>query len=279
MVHDILTLDMKIQTPESKTSSDSDTSKENQRTGTGASCGVRLKDIRDHVIENVEGLNSISKTKIYYLLKPANENSRDAARHKDALDIRVGTKNYDVSRENVNAHEYFAMVANMRQMAASYPEECLIFSCDSKAKIHIGGQAVSRYHQIRTFFPSDDTPHYADHDSLVPGYLIELDGYLVLKSKESEPKFIKDKLGREVIDVPATSPLWVYSRCVKNISTTILNHVSDIENILDRNPNIQKPVLVLITDGGPDWSPKSNINQFFLGRLWKNRNYDMLISV
>jgi len=36
---------------------------------------------------------------------------------------------------------------------------------------------------------------------------------------------------------------------------------------------------VLVTDGGPDWSPKYNINQFFLGRLWKKGNFDVLISV
>ena len=65
-------------------------------------------------------------------------------------------------------------------MSAEYPGEVVIFSCDSKAKIYIGGQAVSRYHQLRTFFPSDDVPHYYHHDFPVPGYLIEPDGFLML---------------------------------------------------------------------------------------------------
>lgn len=119
-----------------------------RHSGTRTSCGVSLKDIRDHVTKHVAGLGSISKTKVYYLLKPAHANSRDATRHKDCLDIRVGTKNCNVSKDNVNAHEYFATVSNVRQMAAMYSEECMIFSCDSKAKLHIGGQAVSRYHQL-----------------------------------------------------------------------------------------------------------------------------------
>jgi len=114
---------------------------------------VRLADIKQHVLENVDGLNKISLTKIYYLLKPAHSNSKDAARHKDALDIRVGTKACDSSKDNVNAHEYFAQVSNVRQMCELYQEECVLFSCDSKAKIHIGGQAVSRYHQLKPFFP------------------------------------------------------------------------------------------------------------------------------
>ena len=114
-------------------------------------------------------------------MKPANESARDAARHKDYLDARVGVKSCDISKDNVNAHEYFATVPVICEMCAEYPDEAVIFSCDSKAKVHIGGQAVSRYHQICTFFPSDDNPHYLDHDVQVPGYLIEPDGFLMLE--------------------------------------------------------------------------------------------------
>lgn len=38
--------------------------------------------------------------------------------------------------------------------------------------VYIGGQAISRYHQLRTFSPNDDSPHYNDHDFPVPGYLM-----------------------------------------------------------------------------------------------------------
>ena len=33
-----------------------------------------------------------------------------------------------------------------------------------------------------------------------------------------------------------------------------------------------------MTDGGLDWTPRSNISQFFLGKLWKDENFDMVIS-
>ncbi|XP_071504199.1 uncharacterized protein [Diadema antillarum] len=249
-----------------------------RRTGTATSCGVTLDDVRKHLLENVEGLDTISRTKVYYLMKPARVNSREAARHKDALDIRVGTKSCDVSKDNPNAHEYFATVSNVRQMCAMYPDECVAFSCDSKAKIHIGGQAVSRYHQLRTFFPGDDTPHYADHDFPVPGYLIEPDGYLQLQMKEAEAPSTKDKCGRDVVEVPSTGPLWVFNRTVKNTSTTIEDHMNDLKVIMKDNPSLDKPILVLVTDGGPDWTPKTNLNEFFLGKLWKEGKYDMLIS-
>ena len=157
-----------------------------RRTGTATSCGVKLEDIRQHVLKNVEGLEKISRSKIHTLLKPKRENTRQASLHKDCLDVRVGSKNCDVSNENPNAHEYFAATRNIREMCAMYSDECTIFSCDSKAKVHIGGQAVSRYHQLRTFFPTDDQPHYHDHDFPICGYLIEPDGYLLLKKEATD---------------------------------------------------------------------------------------------
>jgi hypothetical protein len=252
-----------------------------RRTGTATSCGVTVEDIRQHVIKSVNGLNNISRSKIQNLLQPARQNTKEAARHKDAVDIKVGTKNCDISKENPNSHEYFALVRYLREMSASYTDECAIFSCDSKAKVHIGGQAVSRYHQIRKYFPLSDAPHYADHDFPVPGYLIEPDGYMLLQKKDgcvSEPdKEIKDSLGREIIGIPQTGPLWVYNRCVKQTSTNMCEHINDIRNLLAKYL-INKPVITFLTDGGPDWTPKSSVNQFFLGRLWKDEKLDMVIS-
>jgi len=57
----------------------------------------------------------------------------------------------------------------------------------------------------------------------------------MLQSKHNPAKFVKDKMGREVVDIPATGPLWVYNRCVKNTSTSIADHVKDIHKILEEN--------------------------------------------
>jgi len=81
------------------------------------------------------------------------------------------------------------MASVVCQMRAEFPDEAVIFSCDSKAKIHIGGQAVSRYHQIRNFFLSDDLLLYCDHDfPACHRILIEPDGLLLLKSKGFDRK-------------------------------------------------------------------------------------------
>ena len=101
----------------------------------------------------------------------------------------------------------------------------------------------------------------------------------MLRPQGDDIQITKDKLGREILDVPATGPLWIYNRCVKNMSTTILDHLDDLSDIYDEESSVRKSVLALLTDGGPDWSPKSNLNQFFLGRFWKDKNLDMLISI
>ena len=175
-----------------------------------------------------------------------------------------------------NAHEYLATVGYIHQMCAEYPHECTAFLCNSKAQVHIGGQAVSRYHQLQTF-PSDDTPHYMDHDFPIPGYLLEPDGYLHLVSK-NEITVTKDKLSRELVDTPSSGPLFVCNRCVKNASTSIVDHLSDITDILDKNPSMKKTVLTSVTGDASDWSPKSNLKQFFLGRFWKDNDFGMLVS-
>ena len=78
--------------------------------------------------------------------------------------------------------------------------------------------------------------------------------------------------------VPTSGPLFLYNCCVKKTSISIVDYVHDIQDILAKNSSFQKPVICLITDGGPNWSPKSNVNQFFLGRLWRDGNYDLLVS-
>ena len=69
------------------------------------------------------------------------------------------------------------------------------------------------------------------------------------------------------MDTPSTGPLWVYYRCVKNHSTTIVDHLADMVDLLMANSETDRPVLALLCDGGCDWSPKSNLTQFFLGRF------------
>ena len=55
------------------------------------SYGVMVDNIRRHLLESLEGLTHISRAKVYYLHQPARLNTTEAGRHKDAVDVRVGS--------------------------------------------------------------------------------------------------------------------------------------------------------------------------------------------
>jgi len=80
-------------------------------------------------------------------------------------------------------------------MRAECPDKAIIFIVT-----FIGGQAVSRCHQIHMYFPSDDVPHYHGHDFPVPGYIIEPEW----------SNHMEDTLGQDVIHKA------IMGQCVKN---------------------------------------------------------------
>ncbi|CAF1304893.1 unnamed protein product, partial [Didymodactylos carnosus] len=60
----------------------------------------------------------------------------------------------------------FQVLENDHLLLVKFPfaQEITSLSCDNKCKIPIGSLAVSRYHQIRRFFPKDQRSNYPDHD-------------------------------------------------------------------------------------------------------------------
>jgi len=100
-----------------------------------------------------------------------------------------------------------------------------------------------------------------------------------MKSKGFDRKTTTDKIGRTVVDTPSKGPLWVYNRCMKNHSATVVDHLGDLADILMANPEINRPVLTLLCNGGCDWSPpKLNLTQIFLSRFWKEHNCDRILE-
>lgn len=143
---------------------------------------------------------------------------------------------------------------------------------------YIGPQAVSKYHQLRTFFPADDVPHYDDHDFPVKGYQIVPDGYLHLRHESViPPKVTKDHLGRNTVEVPCGGELFVYNRAIKHSPSNIATHMNDLRHIFKENEELKKKILCLICDGGSDWSYKSGLNEFYIGRFWRDTGVQCLI--
>lgn len=148
--------------------------------------GVSLREIRDHLVSTVPGLNTISINSVARLMQPPRRGTVAGTRYRGVVEARVPGKRNQYREFHKDQHYLFAQVAYRREFTAMFDNECAIFSCDDMNKIKVGALAVSRYHQIQRFFPVDDAPNVLDHDFPIPGYLIIPSGYMRLLSKAKE---------------------------------------------------------------------------------------------
>ena len=53
---------------------------------------------------------------------------------------------------------------------------------DDIVKVRVGALAVSRLYQLKHLLPSSDQPNFSDHDFPMPGYFLNVSGYMELDS-------------------------------------------------------------------------------------------------
>ena len=166
---------------------------EKRRESTITSCGVSLRDIREHLIKEIPGLrkHGISETSARYLFNPVNKRKFTEARYKSMIDAAVPCKDNSRRKENLDVHYLLSRIKLWREMAAYFSDEITIVSADSMNKILDGTLAVSRYHQIRKIFMSSDKPKYLDHDFLLP-YKTIPDGIMILSNNKDDDLFLHD---------------------------------------------------------------------------------------
>ena len=92
---------------------------------------------------------------------------------------------------------------------------------------------------------------------------------------DNQRTFSWDHLGRLHHKWPRTGPSFVYNRATKFYSSSMEQHLSDLTDV---SPQDGTGVIIL-SDGGPDWSPKFLRNNLALGNYWKSHNMDYLIQV
>ena len=222
------------------------------------------------------------------------------------ISVCVPSKRNNRTRSDHEDHHYM-----MAQVSYLYEEECICIPADDKNKIYVGLLAVSRYFQLRHFFPTTDSPDFLDHDFPYPGTKVSPSGYLILSTKPSKSKhrsrslspdrcrhrkntclqclsparqedgnaLTKDKFGRLHVRYEHTSPLYVFNRTGKFHSSSVMGHANDLYTLLSSQDVMKgRKALLLLTDNSTDWSPKSLKTFLYLGRLWRQLDLDVLVQ-
>ncbi|CAF1041269.1 unnamed protein product, partial [Didymodactylos carnosus] len=74
--------------------------------------------------------------------------------YKNVINAKIPSKRNDKNCKILDdSHFASAQVKYGYELASLYSQEIISLSCDNKCKIPIGSLAVSRYHQIKRFFP------------------------------------------------------------------------------------------------------------------------------
>ena len=277
-----------------------------KRQETTASCGVSVKQIRQHVMNSFQDVK-VSDDTIRRLFVPPNKGMKSAKYYHSVIDAKVPRKVNDKEPDHPDLHYTRAQVKMAHELFALYPNEGLRISADDKNKIHIGKLAVSRYFKLRKYFPQTDSPNYPTHDFPQANTKINPSGYMILtekakprsqsetRPKEKNPvgvprsrsvspvkkpkgKFTADKTGRFRVNFARTGPMHLYNRVTKYHPSSIQNHANDLYEIYNNLPKPDKKPAVLITvDNGPDQNIKSVKTQLYYGRLWRDLKLDVLV--
>ena len=114
------------------------------------------------------------------LLQAPNKHFKTSERYKNLINVRVATK-FNAYREfHKDAQYLFSRNKYRWELATLFSNDIGILSIDDMSKIKVGAPAVSRYHQLKAFFPINDGPNLSDHDFPVPRYHLSTSGYMFL---------------------------------------------------------------------------------------------------
>ena len=251
-----------------------------RRSTTARSCGVSLPQLQTHIQSQFKdtGLKNISKSTIRRWMAPPNKTRAASKRYTNEIDAKIPHKRNNMRVSDSNEHYYAARVKNLCEYTQKFKQSCSLYSCDNMNKVRIGVLAVSRYHQIRKIFMTDQSPDYPDHDFPHPGYLITPAGYMQLKHSVERQGMETDSVGRQRWVIPKTGPLSIVNRISSFHPSTIESHMEDMYPVISQNSVSKGQKCVLLTvDGGPDWSTATPANLLFYGRIWRDAKLDLLI--
>jgi hypothetical protein len=154
-----------------------------------------LTYLKDELLRSVDGLQqsypNFSTNTVARLMSPPKKSSNSARLYHEYVKARPGRCendkhiytefvcfNFNLAILIMQSHKASATVKMALEAFVAFNEEGECWSNDNMNKIHANGTtAVSRYHQPRGFFKTDDMPKHEDHDFPRKGYNITVSGY------------------------------------------------------------------------------------------------------
>ncbi|PIK35465.1 hypothetical protein BSL78_27713 [Apostichopus japonicus] len=203
-----------------------------RRSETGVSYGSTIPEIRDHVLQEVHGLDNIGLSTSRYLFTPRHSYLSTAAKYAQTVGAKVASKANNVRTESDKNHFFAARLKYRMEFMTQFHQNYVAVSFDTMNKIHIGTLAVSRYHQLQKVFPVRDMPNYPDHDfPLGNGYKVTPVGYMKLEPK-TPIELCKDVDGHHHYPFPRSGPLLMRHMIQKEMPFNIQRHANNPMEIL-----------------------------------------------
>ena len=156
------------------------------------------------------------------------------------INARVGTKTNSYREPHIDAHFLFSRNRMRREMATLFNDSIKVLSIDDMSKVKVGAPAVSRYHQLKKIFPTADQPNFSDHDFPVPGYLINVSGYMFLEQKPPQENHDNnnDLMRASVYDYQSTENIPSYYRELMKVENNSMPYIDSICDQLKTHLNI-----------------------------------------
>jgi hypothetical protein len=85
----------------------------------------------------------------------------------------------------------------------------------------------------------------------------------------------RDEQGRTHVKYSRTGTLHMFNRAQRFHRSVAINHANDIHQMLTQG---EKGAVLLVSDNGSDWAPKSDVNFVNMGRLWRDLQLNILVQ-
>ncbi|CAG8754598.1 5777_t:CDS:2 [Dentiscutata erythropus] len=182
--------------------------------------------------------------------------TEEGKRHVKTVPVKLLRSQNTARRSHEDTHFCAALIRNIKEIVSLLgPKSALVISQDDKARIPLGLAAANK--QAPILMRLEYRVELLDHDWVVAKKHKQIPSvYAILDIQESKYEQAKA--------VTYSGPIFIRIRSGKHDSSTTYSHSKDFDDLINEEKlrnytttNEQpKPVVVLISDGGPNENPK-----------------------